>query len=197
MYSDYIITNPKIEEVATDVLCVEFWKPEFCEVIIEAADSLNKYESSPNDPVPGAELRISEISPEFFVSFCKHWKMIVQPILEEYYTLPTKDWFVGWKIPFIIKYTMSGQRSLRPHMDASLISGSIKLNDNYEGGELVFPRQKFTNKKIPVGSIILWPSSIQHVHYSSELISGIKYSLTAWTMQTVNDAPKGILYNSI
>jgi hypothetical protein len=197
MYTDYIVQSPKVQEVASDILCVEFWRPEFCKAIIETADSLNKYQSSPEDPVPGSELRISEISPEFFVSFCRHWKTILQPILDDYFTLPASDWFVGWKIPFIIKYTMSGQRSLRPHLDASLISGSIKLNEEYEGGELVFPRQKFSNKDVPVGSIILWPSSIQHVHHSSELISGTKYSLTAWTMQSVEDAPKGILYNSI
>jgi hypothetical protein len=41
----------------------------------------------------------------------------------------------------------------------------------------------------------LWPSSIQHIHYSDTLLSGTKYSLVAWTK---NDArEQGLNYNQI
>lgn len=181
MYSDYVIFNPKVEEVATDILCIEFWKPEFCQRIIQAADQINQYESRPNDPVPGQELRIDNISRDLYTSFCKHWKMVLQPILAEFFMLPSEQWFTGWRIPFIIKYEMHKQRYLRPHMDGSLVTGTVRLNEEYTGGDLVFPRQKYKNTKVPVGSILVWPSSIQHIHYSDELKSGTKYSLVAWT----------------
>lgn len=194
-YIDYVVFNPKVEEVATDILCIEFWKPEFCKFVIDAADSINQYESRPTDPVPGQELRIDKISRDFYISFCKHWKFVLQPILEKFYMLPTEQWFMGWKVPFIIKYEMNKQRSLRPHMDGSLITGTVRLNNEYDGGELTFPRQKYTNKDVPVGSILIWPSSIQHIHYSDELKSGTKYSLVAWTKNDVRD--QGINYNEI
>jgi hypothetical protein len=194
-YQDYIIFNPKVKEVATDILCVEFWKPEFCKFIIEAADSINKYESRPNDPVPGQELRIDNISKDFYISFCKHWKETLQPILDNYYMLPAEQYFMGWKIPFIIKYEMHKQRYLRPHMDGSLITGTVKLNDKYTGGELIFPRQKYNNADVPVGSILLWPSSIQHIHYSDELTSGTKYSFVAWTKNDQKE--QGINYSEV
>ena len=72
------------------------------------------------------------------------------------------------------------------HSDISLVSGSVKLNDEYEGGELYFPRQNFSNKDIPVGKCILFPSQVTHPHTSTELLSGTKWSLTMWTNNTVN-----------
>lgn len=191
-YKDFVIFDPKIQEVATDILCIEFWKPEFCKLIIDAAESIGEFESRPTDPVPGKELRIDKISEDLYKSYCEHWKLTVQPMLEKYYGLPSEQWFIGWKVPFIIKYSMNGQRNLKPHFDDSMVSGSIKLNDNYTGAELVFPRQKFTNKEVPVGSIIIWPSSLQHLHYCSDITSGVKYSLTSWTMTNIKE--HGILY---
>lgn len=194
-YQDYVVFNPKVEEVATDILCVQFWQPEFCQLLIQEADHMNRYESRPGDPVPGQELRIDQISKDLYKSFCIHWKKIIQPILDNYYQLPAEQWFLGWRVPFIIKYEMHKQRYLRPHMDGSLITGTVRLNDGYTGGELVFPRQKYKNTNVPVGSMLLWPSSIQHIHYSDELKSGTKYSLVAWTK---NDAREdGINYGEV
>ena len=194
-YQNFVVFNPKVEEVATDILCVEFWKPEFCQLIIEEAGRINKYESRPNDPVPGQELRIDIISRDFYISFCKHWKQVLQPILDKFFMLPAEQYFMGWKIPFIIKYEMHRQKYLRPHMDGSLITGTVRLSDQYTGGELTFPRQKYKNTNVPVGSMLLWPSSIQHIHYSDQLTSGTKYSLVAWTKNDAKDS--GINYNEV
>ncbi len=194
-YQDFVVFNPKVKEVANDILCVEFWKPEFCKLITQTADELNQYESSKNDPVPGQELRINKISDELYISFCKHWKHIIQPVLTDFYMLPSEQWFIGWKIPFIIKYEMHKQKYLKPHSDDSLITGTVKLNDEYTGGELVFPRQKYKNTEVPVGSMLIWPSSIQHLHYSDNLLSGVKYSLVAWTKNNVKEF--GVNYQEI
>lgn len=194
-YQNYMISKPKVKEVATDILCIEFWKPEFCRLIIEAADAIDQYESRPGDPVPGQELRIDKISPDFYNSFCRHWKQSLQPILDDYYMLPTEQWFTGWKVPFIIKYEMSKQRSLRPHMDDSMVTGTVRLSNQYSGGDLVFPRQNYRNTDVPVGSILIWPSSLQHIHYSDNLTQGVKYSLVAWTKTSIRDA--GINYGDV
>ena len=78
---------------------------------------------------------------------------------------------------------MESQKSLHLHHDESHISGSVKLNEAYEGGVLKFPRQDFTNEELKVGQLLCWPSKITHPHLSTELRSGTKYSLTIWTQE--------------
>ena len=93
----------------------------------------------------------------------------------------------GMRDAFIIKYEMNKQRDLPLHSDASLVTGSIKLNDKYTGGELYFPRQDFKNTDIPVGKCILFPGQVTHPHTSLELQSGTKWSLTIWSKRQWQD----------
>ena len=93
----------------------------------------------------------------------------------------------GLRDAFIIKYEMDKQRELRLHNDASLVTGSVKLNDDYTGGLLEFPRQKINNKDIPVGKCLLFPGQVTHGHLSSKLESGTKYSLTIWSSRYEGD----------
>jgi predicted 2-oxoglutarate/Fe(II)-dependent dioxygenase YbiX len=60
------------------------------------------------------------------------------------------------------------------------VSASVKLNDSYEGAELDFPQQSFTNRDVPVGSLLAWPSLVTHPHQTLPLTGGIKYGLTIW-----------------
>ena len=93
----------------------------------------------------------------------------------------------GLRDAFLIKYEMEKQRELRVHNDASLVTGSVKLNDDYKGGELYFPRQKLSNKDIPIGKCILFPGQVTHAHTSQEITQGIKYSLTIWSSRFKGD----------
>lgn len=82
---------------------------------------------------------------------------------------------------FAVRYLLEGQKKLDLHSDDSFISCSIKLNNDYEGGNLVFPLQNYSNEKVPVGDLLIWPSRITHPHQSTMLTSGQKYSITVWT----------------
>ena len=93
----------------------------------------------------------------------------------------------GMRDAFIIKYEMNMQRELPLHNDASLVTGSIKLNDDYMGGQLCFPRQEFTNEDIPVGKCILFPGQVTHGHTSVPILDGTKYSLTIWSQRYEGD----------
>ena len=59
---------------------------------------------------------------------------------------------------FVIKYGLGQQEELRLHHDIAQVSTSIKPNSDYKGAELEFPRQNFTNRDIPLGHILVWPS---------------------------------------
>ena len=60
------------------------------------------------------------------------------------------------------------------------VQADIKLNDNYEGADLEFPLQGFSNGSMPVGSVLAWPSLVTHPHQTNQLVSGVKYALTIW-----------------
>ena len=67
-----------------------------------------------------------------------------------------------------------------------MVSGSVKLNDNYLGAELT-ARQHFTNRHIDRGQMLLWPGQVTHPHVCEELEEGVKYSLTLWTKRFTQD----------
>ncbi|MGA1541278.1 MAG: 2OG-Fe(II) oxygenase, partial [Ilumatobacteraceae bacterium] len=88
--------------------------------------------------------------------------------------------YCGLRDVFVIKYSLDAQTELRIHHDVAQVSASVKLNDDYDGAELSFPRQGVSNADVPVGSLLLWPSLVTHPHLVEPLRSGVKYGLTVW-----------------
>ena len=174
--------NHKYDKLDDDMILINFLTPSMCDSLIELSERHGGYESLSYDKVKGQEIRLKELN--LFDSISQHWEDYVAPIIDEYWlNCP----YYGMRDAFIIKYDMNGQRTLPLHSDASLVTGSIKLNDEYTGGELYFPRQNFSNKDVPVGKCILFPSQVSHPHRVDELLSGTKWSLTIWTNRTWNE----------
>ena len=176
----YIPTH-NYEVISDDIICIDFMTPYMCDRMIEIADG-HKFDKLSYDKVPGKELRLTEMG--LWEELEKHW-------LKTVYDISYKYWepchIYGLRDAFIIRYSMDTQRSLKRHHDASLVTGSVKLNDEYTGGELQFPRQGITNSDIPVGKCLLFPGQVSHPHLSSELESGVKYSLTIWSSRYTGD----------
>ena len=86
-----------------------------------------------------------------------------------------------------MRYAVDTQKELPLHHDASYVTGSVKLNEDYKGGNLSFPRQTFTNEQIPRGKLLLFPGAVSHPHECTELTEGTKYSLTIWTQRFPGD----------
>jgi len=82
----------------------------------------------------------------------------------------------------LLRYTEGGKYSA--HVDRGapnnrVVSGLIYLNDDFEGGELHFPRQELTIKPKP-GSLVLFPSFHTFEHASLPIKSGTKYAVVTW-----------------
>lgn len=86
----------------------------------------------------------------------------------------------------ILRYTKD--QHFRPHIDSIMgrpnegsraVSAVVFLNDDYEGGELNFPRQGVTVRP-QAESVVLFPSYFTHIHESCDIKSGIKYSVVTW-----------------
>ena len=162
---------------AGEMYAMPFLTPRYCRTLIDAAEASGAFEPDPGDPVPGMELSIARLSAVVFEALQKDIGTRVWPQLQT-------EWryidYHGINDAFIIKYEVGGQESLRIHHDVAQVSMSVKLNDDYEGAELDFPRQGVSNATLAVGELLAWPSLVTHPHESLPIRGGVKYSLTIW-----------------
>lgn len=87
-----------------------------------------------------------------------------------------------------VKYEGAGTH-FKIHADhgptyVTTVSIVVYLNDDYEGGELWFPRFNLTHKP-KAGDIAVFPSTYIYEHASQDMISGTKYSIVI--MSDYND----------
>ena len=163
--------------LAADVFVVPFWTPSFCSAIVRAAEAVGAFEAQPDDPVPGHEVSLAVINPGLFEAVQTDLGTRVWPQLRRQW--PYIDYY-GLRDAFVIRYALGEQESLRIHHDVAQVSGSIKLNDGYEGAALEFPRQGISNADVEVGELLVWPSLVTHPHQTAQLRGGVKYALTIW-----------------
>ena len=86
----------------------------------------------------------------------------------------------------LLKYSKGGKYDT--HVDANKnmnrkISIIINLNENYEGGDLVFTDQKgniIKKIKLGTGSVVFFPSNFMYPHSIEPIRKGIRYSIVAW-----------------
>lgn len=165
-----------------DMLLIDFMTQSQCEQLIERSEEYGNWESLSYDKFPAQEIRVKEL--KLWDMIAKRWTDYINPIVEQYWH-PLQMY--GLRDAFTMRYSVDTQKSLNLHHDASLVTGSVKLNEDYMGADLIFPRQNVSNKDVPVGMCILFPGQVTHGHECTELISGVKYSLTMWTSRLKGD----------
>lgn len=177
-------------KIQNDIIIAPFWTEEFCKQIVEVCELHSKRFLINRDPFYFTEeMPVSKLSPIFLEDFALHLKSFL-PIL-------SKDWLfldaevVGLDSPYIIRYRKDGRREINLHCDNSVISFYIKLNDDYTGCNLEFPKQNFNVKDVYVGHAIIWPGAVTHPHRTdSKLIDGVKYSFTAFCKGADHNFPR-------
>lgn len=175
------VESGKNYTVEKDIITVPFWSEDLCRQFVELAqfyDHKFHDHEQPTDQLGYSALYFSHISQYLFDDYVAHYARDLLPIIKEVWPHAKVP---GWQSPFILKYSIDGKRHLAPHHDLSALSWNIKLNNDYEGAALEFPRQGITNKDTPIGHLMLWPSTITHYHQVPPIISGVKYSVTGWT----------------
>ena len=175
--------NLNVVALDKDIVCIQnLFTKEWCKALIDACEAENNWHQLPNDIVPGQEIRLNSMrNKSFREDFHAEYRNVIAPALEKYWP--------RLKAPrirdlFVIKYQAGRQVSLPLHHDMSMISAAIKLNDEYTGGSLNFPRQNINNDSLNVGDGVFWPAQVSHPHESLPLESGVKYSLVLWTTRT-------------
>lgn len=170
------------DEVAKDILVVPFLSEAQCKDIIAKSEAVGGWGQMAGDKFPAQEIRADKLG--LWAELEAAWKDHLGKVAESKWT-PMEH--IGLRDAFAMRYAMDTQTSLGFHTDASLVTGSVKLNEDYEGAELIFPHQNFSNINVPLGHCILFPSAVTHGHYVSPLKSGLKYSLTMWTSRYQGD----------
>jgi len=176
-YVDAADDREPVAAVGPDLYAGSFWTPQFCAALIRAAEATGAFEPQPDDPVPGHEVSLAMISPRLFEKVQDDIGLRLWPQLQR--SWPYIDYH-GLRDVFVIRYALGEQESLRIHHDVAQVSASIKLNDDYVGGELEFPIQRFDNSSLAVGTVLAWPSLVTHPHQTNQLESGVKYAVTIW-----------------
>ena len=163
------------------VLAMPFLDPAWCSQVVGAAVGLDLWEPLAGDKVPGDELRLRALDCWLFEWLDKELADSVKPIID-------RRWFPSrWsniKDSFFIRYSADRQPEIRLHEDSSHFSCSVKMRKTCCGGELWFPRQNYSDRLIPLGWLLVWPSRITHPHQVTPVAGkGDRVSLVVWTKQ--------------
>jgi len=86
----------------------------------------------------------------------------------------------------LLKYNVGGKYEI--HTDHHTYSPRhlsiiINLNDDYEGGDLIFTDQKkkeIKRLKLNKGSVVFFPSNFMYPHGIQPITKGTRYSIVAW-----------------
>jgi hypothetical protein len=182
----------KLIEVANDIYATPFWNEDFCNGLVGYLEhNPQLFTQSSKDGYKIKELNMSYLSKVLTIDMLKHhYKSCVQEVAKYF----LEESFDGYIDPTILRYSTEKQDTtkLALHTDTSTLSSLLKLNSKYDGGETIFPRQKYSSVDLPVGYILMWPGIITHPHEVNEITAGTKYSLSIWTYPPTWSAPTGI-----
>ena len=86
----------------------------------------------------------------------------------------------------LLKYTVGGKYEIHTDHYTTTnrhLSIIMNLNDNYEGGDLIFTNQKnkeIKRLKLGKGSIVFFPSNFMYPHSIQPITKGTRYSIVSW-----------------
>ena len=137
------------------------------------------------------DTQLINVSPECFDVIIDLYRDTVKNIINPFYEFEIKD----SEIPQILSYDIGGH--YQPHVDAESLWVSPKgekiwrksterdlstvlfLNDDFEGGDFVFPDLKIRVRPEP-GMLICFPSTHEYVHGVEPVTEGTRYSMVNW-----------------
>ena len=185
-----LYTKQTVTEVADCIFHAKFLTPEFCKYILSICEAHKYWETNEEDEFKTQDIYFEHNYPSLFETISHGYDTEFRERLSSHLLTDLTD----MRSIFAIKYAEGVQTCLPLHNDESWLSGSIKLNNEYEGAELYFPRQNYSNKECEVGDILLWPANFTHPHECKELTAGIKYSLTLWSKYPENPPKEKEVY---
>jgi len=189
VYEKYIskqfLNNYKLENLGDDILIARnMFTEEFCKMVIDKCESSNAWSNGGmahydkriggKENHPTQDIHLKDIGLE------NMWKHIlhkhIAKLVWDKYRYATK----GMNIAFVVKYSMEGQKELRPHHDSSAYTVNVCLNNAFEGGGCRFIHKDRTIVNKEIGSMVVHPGRVTHYHEGLPINSGVRYILVCF-----------------
>lgn len=179
-------SKPEYTEPISWLFETMFATPKFCKEMIELVNSYDLWSDGKNndarlqsgyEPVPTVDVHLNQV--DYRDVWDKMLKMVIAPICEKFFVgYHTK----GTNICFVVKYSMDGQKHLRPHHDASAYTINIALNEQseYTDGGTHFLVTDYKKVGAPIGTMLIHPGRCTHYHEGLPITSGTRYILVGF-----------------
>lgn len=166
---------------------------DFCDALIAKAEALDAWSQSTvarsdarsgyHDPDQRSSKSVPLDHPSLSM-FNRRVGLVAKAALQ-LYTMKNEHIQVTGQAPVeLLRYENGEQFGL--HVDVipgdspqRTVSVLVYLNDDYEGGEIQFPRQNITYKPRR-GSVLMFPSNFVYPHTSTPVTKGSKYVAVTW-----------------
>lgn len=185
-----------------DIIVTPFYTKEYCETIVDFCKNYSgKFiitGTEYDDPYSNYSLYLDRISPLLFEQYVLHFMSRITPVVNRLFVWDRN--IQGFFAPFINRFSTDTQSSMPLHCEESRVSIVVKLNEDFQGGLLNFPRQKVTSQDLPVGHAFVFPGMVTHPHYVDQLTAGQRFTLTGFTIPPIwqgNDISTWTQYNMI
>jgi hypothetical protein len=173
----------KVEPAGPELFVMPMWTEDYCRHIVERLENQHQFllgqgyqAFGENTKIKTTDVKLTDL-PDVHSGYLKTYDSLLQKVIQ-------KIWLVvlNHSDAFFTRHSMDSQTRLRPHIDdSSVVSMTIKLNNEFTGGALNFVRQNLVNTQVPVGHICFFPSGCTHIHEVLPLESGKRYAITFWT----------------
>lgn len=165
-----------LNEVANDIYEMPIFTDLMCDSLINIAESFGGWSMERHQDYKTNDIEMTNLGLEKFFDF--FIPKLMFPIFKRVWHLSDAENIKSEN--FIIKYAENGQRMLHLHHDDSDVTINVCLNDEYSGGEVIFPRQKlnYCNKRVGYG--LIHPGKITHIHGSKQIFTGVRYRLVSF-----------------
>ena len=172
------------DEVGPDILKLQIFTPVFCKELIECAEKLDTWSQGGEkhydkrshniEHYPTQDTHMNQIGLD------EMWKFVMKNYISPLIWKTYKYAYAGINMAFIVKYSMDGQKELRPHHDSAAFTTCLCLNNEFEGGGVHFCRQNQTLVNKDIGSVIVHPGRVTHRHQGLPISKGVRYLLISF-----------------
>jgi len=173
-YDDATDASDQVSLGTPEILMSPFWTPEFCATIIRAAESAGTWVVADSHEL-SSQLSLEVISPRLVA-------LVEEDLQNRLWPLVSAHWrhaaLAGLNDVVVVRREAGeGVGGLDSSEDLGQLCGAIRLNDGYLGGGLLFPRQNWNNREVPVGSLAIWPA-FTHPHRPESVRRGVEYQVS-------------------
>lgn len=170
-----------IKEVAPDIWTLQLFDENTCDKLINLLKQ-EKFSPQPGDNLPIEELMLKDFDEIFYTAYVNFVENQLKLFYYTTYSNVNFSVLTSWfnRLGDDVQTQNIENNSVAIHHDQARVSMSLVLNEDFEGGELFFPRQNFKTTYIPKGTLIMWPGQITHPHTVLPVNMGTRYCLVTF-----------------